>query len=31
VIIDFLIRHAIVTPENEPDYNALVQGLRRGG
>ena len=29
VIIDFLIRHGIVTPQNEPGYMALVQGLHR--
>jgi 8-oxo-dGTP pyrophosphatase MutT (NUDIX family) len=29
VLIDFLIRHAIITPENEPDYMALNRGLRR--
>ncbi len=29
VIIDFLIRHGVITPENEPDYLALIQGLRR--
>jgi hypothetical protein len=27
VVIDFLIRHGILTPD-EPDYIALVQGLR---
>jgi isopentenyldiphosphate isomerase len=29
VIIDFLIRHGVVTPQNEPGYMALVHGLRR--
>jgi 8-oxo-dGTP pyrophosphatase MutT (NUDIX family) len=29
VLIDFLIRHAILDPDNEPDYAALVKGLRR--
>jgi 8-oxo-dGTP pyrophosphatase MutT (NUDIX family) len=29
VIIDFLIRHGIVGPDDEPDYVQLVQGLRR--
>jgi isopentenyldiphosphate isomerase len=28
-IIDFLIRHGYITPENEPDYVAIVLGLRR--
>ena len=28
-IIDFLIRHGILTPENEPDYVDIVLGLRR--
>lgn len=28
VIIDFLIRHGIIQPENEPDYMDLVTGLR---
>ena len=27
VLIDFLIRHGFLTPENEPDYPALVTGL----
>lgn len=30
VIIDFLIRHGILRPDDEPDYLALVNGLRRG-
>ena len=30
VIIDFLIRHGIINPDTEPDYAALVQGLRAG-
>jgi 8-oxo-dGTP pyrophosphatase MutT (NUDIX family) len=29
VVIDFLIRHGIVGPDSEPDYTALVKGLRR--
>lgn len=29
VLIDFMIRHGHVTPENEPDYLALIKGLRR--
>ncbi len=28
VILDFLIRHGYITPDNEPDYAALVSGLR---
>jgi len=28
-IIDFLIRHGYLTPENEPDYVDIVLGLRR--
>lgn len=28
VLIDFMIRHGILTAENEPDYLALVTGLR---
>ena len=28
VLIDFLIRHGRLTPDNEPDYLALVTGLR---
>ncbi len=28
VIIDFLIRHGMLTPDNEPDYAALCRGLR---
>lgn len=31
VIIDFLIRHGVIDPDNEPDYAALVLGLRTGG
>ncbi|MCG8543863.1 MAG: DUF4743 domain-containing protein [Alphaproteobacteria bacterium] len=30
-IIDFLVRHGILTPDDEPDYAAIVQGLRAGG
>jgi 8-oxo-dGTP pyrophosphatase MutT (NUDIX family) len=29
VVIDFLIRHGILDPDREPDYAALVAGLRR--
>ncbi len=28
VIIDFLIRHGLLTPDDEPDYMELVTGLR---
>jgi 8-oxo-dGTP pyrophosphatase MutT (NUDIX family) len=28
VLIDFLIRHGVITPDNEPDYLPLVAGLR---
>jgi hypothetical protein len=27
VIIDFLIRHGLISPD-DPDYLALIQGLR---
>jgi len=30
-IIDFLIRHGVIDPDSEPDYTALVHGLRAGG
>jgi isopentenyldiphosphate isomerase len=30
-IIDFLIRHGVIDPDGEPDYTALVHGLRAGG
>ena len=30
VIIDFLIRHALIDADGEPDYMALSLGLRRG-
>lgn len=29
VIIDFMVRHGIITPDNEPDYIDIVRGLRR--
>ena len=29
VILDFLMRHSVLTPENEPDYMAISQGLHR--
>src|SRR5512132_1222388 len=28
VVIDFLIRHGVVAPDDEPDYLTLVRGLR---
>jgi len=31
VVIDFLIRRGLLDPDREPDYLALVHGLRRGG
>ena len=31
VVIDFLIRHGLLDPDTEPDYSALVHGLRAGG
>ncbi|MGE5547135.1 MAG: DUF4743 domain-containing protein [Solirubrobacterales bacterium] len=30
VILDFLVRHGILTPEDEPDYVDIVRGLRQG-
>jgi 8-oxo-dGTP pyrophosphatase MutT (NUDIX family) len=29
VLIDFLIRHSVFDPDHEPEYAALVRGLRR--
>lgn len=29
VIIDFLVRHGILNPDNEPDYQEIILGLRR--
>ncbi|MEX2616952.1 MAG: DUF4743 domain-containing protein [Alphaproteobacteria bacterium] len=29
VIMDFMIRHGVLTPENEPDYMAIAHGLHR--
>jgi len=29
VILDFAIRHGLLTPDTEPDYEALVLGLRQ--
>ncbi|NIA71133.1 DUF4743 domain-containing protein [Pelagibius litoralis] len=28
VIIDFALRHGILTPDDEPDYQAIVEGLK---
>ncbi len=28
VVIDFLIRHGLISPDDEPDYLGLVEGLR---
>ncbi|HXP95999.1 MAG TPA: DUF4743 domain-containing protein [Telmatospirillum sp.] len=30
VLIDFFIRHGLLSPDDEPDYVALVKGLRGG-
>jgi 8-oxo-dGTP pyrophosphatase MutT (NUDIX family) len=29
VLIDFLVRHGLIEPDREPDYAALVKGLRQ--
>jgi 8-oxo-dGTP pyrophosphatase MutT (NUDIX family) len=29
VLIDFLARHGLIDPDNEPDYAAVIKGLRR--
>ncbi|KAI2640686.1 NUDIX hydrolase domain-like protein [Hypomontagnella submonticulosa] len=29
ILVDFFIRHKILTPENEPDYHEIVQRLHR--
>ena len=31
VILDFMIRHGVLTPENEPEYMAIAHGLHRSG
>ncbi len=31
VVIDFLIRHGVLNPDTEPDYTAILHGLRGGG
>jgi len=30
VILDFAIRHGILSPDSEPDYEAISGGLQRG-
>ena len=30
VVIDFMVRHGVLTPENDPDYPDICAGLRRG-
>ncbi|MDJ0685072.1 MAG: DUF4743 domain-containing protein [Alphaproteobacteria bacterium] len=30
VLIDFFLRHGVIDPDTEPDYQRLVTGLRRG-
>ena len=30
VMLDFLIRHSILCPDNEPDYAEIVHGLKQG-
>ena len=30
VLIDFFIRHGLLTPDDEPDYTALCEGMRKG-
>lgn len=30
VIIDFLVRHGVLNPDDEPDYGAICEGLHRG-
>jgi hypothetical protein len=30
VILDFLVRHGLLSPDHEPDYVEIVMGLRRG-
>lgn len=30
VILDFLVRHGILSPEDDPDYADIVKGLRQG-
>ena len=30
-LIDFFIRHGLLRPDSEPDYAALVDGLRKHG
>ncbi|WP_425407517.1 DUF4743 domain-containing protein [Hwanghaeella sp.] len=30
VLIDFFLRHGLLTPDEEPDYTALCEGMRKG-
>lgn len=30
VLIDFFIRHGLLTPDDEPDYTELCEGMRKG-
>lgn len=30
VLIDFFIRHGLLSPDDEPDYTALCEGMRQG-
>ncbi len=30
-VIDFLVRHGVLNPDTEPDYTAILHGLRSGG
>ncbi|CAA7624402.1 NUDIX hydrolase family protein [Magnetospirillum sp. UT-4] len=30
VLLDFMLRHGVLTPDGEPDYLAVVAGLRKG-
>lgn len=30
VILDFLVRHSLLCPDNEPDYAEIVHGLKQG-
>jgi hypothetical protein len=30
VLIDFFIRHGLLSPDKEPDYTALCEGMRKG-
>lgn len=30
VLIDFFLRHGLLTPDDEPDYTAICEGMRKG-